>query len=784
MKLWCYSLIFLLLLGSQAAAAEEPLPADTGEAPSEAIPVDEADAVMQAPTEALPEIVNFKGVLKERGTRKPLGDVTVYLKETDYSSTSDTDGSFSFSNLPPAVYQVIIPTTEHEIYETNEEIRAGELTEVTYYLDPKSVGALEVVVVGKREKKEVSRHVLSIEQAKVIPGALGDPVKVVESLPGVARGSTNGGGGPGAGIVIRGSNAEDSRILLDGHEIPILYHFGGLKSVYNAELLDEVNLYTAGFLANYGDATGGIVELKSRKPRKDRWGGYVDTSFIDASAMAEGPLTEGMGMALAVRRSTIDLILPLVLKGVDDLSFTTYPVYYDYQAKWDYQLDKNHSFSFDVYGLYDKMEFILETASDGEPEFTGAFGIENMAHSAIFHYRFKNDLIDSHFSPGYNYIEVDIDLGGKYFVKNSAHVFDINEDIAFRLAENNTLTLGVQLQPRIWSINLNIIRPPKEGDVDTSFSNEDAIATQMDGSDFIGGFFLSDEMTFGPVTIIPGLRFDYYSLLNTYALGPRATVRWQVIEPLVLKFAGGLYNRVPDEDEVLEPFGNGGLVFEKAVHAVAGIEASPVQGLTIDVQGYYKYIYDLVNDITDTETESDKTYDNGADGYVFGGEVLLRYTYSDVFFGWVSYSISQSMRNDGPGTPYRLFDMDQTHNLIVVGSWQFYKGWRLGGRFQFTSGEPYTDITGSILNADNGTYLPLFDQDNKNNMRNDFYHKFDIRLDKTWVFDTWQLLTYLDVQNVYYHANPVATIYNYDYSEKSAFKEIPILPSIGIMAEF
>ena len=122
--------------------------------------------------------------------------------------------------------------------------------------------------------------------------------------------------------------------------------------------------------------------------------------------------------------------------------------------------------------------------------------------------------------------------------------------------------------------------------------------------------------------------------------------------------------------------------------------------------------------------------------------------------------------------------------MIVVGSWEFYKGWRVGLRFQYTSGQPYTEIRGSVFNADNGTYTPLYDINNKNEMRNEAYHTLDLRLDKRWVFDTWVLHTYLDLQNVYYHANPVGTAHNYDWTEKRQVKLWPILPSIGIKAEF
>ena len=63
-------------------------------------------------------------------------------------------------------------------------------------------------------------------------------------------------------------------------------------------------------------------------------------------------------------------------------------------------------------------------------------------------------------------------------------------------------------------------------------------------------------------------------------------------------------------------------------------------------------------------------------------------------------------------------------------------------------------------------------------------HQLDLRLDRTFNFDGWNISTYLDVSNVYLNQAVVGYDYNADYTEIEEFTQIPILPSIGVRGEF
>ena len=62
--------------------------------------------------------------------------------------------------------------------------------------------------------------------------------------------------------------------------------------------------------------------------------------------------------------------------------------------------------------------------------------------------------------------------------------------------------------------------------------------------------------------------------------------------------------------------------------------------------------------------------------------------------------------------------------------------------------------------------------------------ELDLRVDYTWAFETWALSLYLDVQNVYNQENIEGIKYNFDYTERSYYTGLPIIPALGLKGSF
>jgi outer membrane receptor protein involved in Fe transport len=247
--------------------------------------------------------------------------------------------------------------------------------------------------------------------------------------------------------------------------------------------------------------------------------------------------------------------------------------------------------------------------------------------------------------------------------------------------------------------------------------------------------------------------------------------------------AGGLYTRPPDnQDENLQT----SLEPERAWQASAGLEHKVAKGLTLTTTAYYVDRSKLIvagSRSASMSSDGTTTYTNEGVGRSYGAELLLQ-ARGERFFGWAAYTYARSERQDHPMDATRLFDSDQTHNLILLGSMKLGRGnrWQVGGRFQLTSGTPFTPITGAVFDSDRNKYNPEYGT--TNSQRNPAQHQLDVRVDRMFAFQDWKLSAYLDVANVYYNAPVVGYSYNTNYTVRTETTGIPILPSFGVRGEF
>jgi len=151
-----------------------------------------------------------------------------------------------------------------------------------------------------------------------------------------------------------------------------VYHFGGLSSVVPTEMIDHLDFYPGNFSTQFGRAMGGVVDVGLLDPKADRLHGLAEVDLIDSRLLVQGPIGDtGWRFAVAGRRSYIDTWLGPVLKAAN-AGINITPVYYDYQAILERNLDKHSTLRFAFFGSDDKIDILTSNVDSGEPTLSGA----------------------------------------------------------------------------------------------------------------------------------------------------------------------------------------------------------------------------------------------------------------------------------------------------------------------------------------------------------------------------------------------------------------------------
>ena len=736
--------------------------------------------------------LTLRGRLLERGTRAPLGQVAVLIyqeaadggaAENAREVTTAVDGTFAATDLPPGRWAVFIESSGYVPLETTEDLRAGELLSVTYYLERLSSNPYDVVVTSARPRKEVSRTVVDHQVIEKIPGAAGDPLTVVQNLAGVARVGLGSGD-----IIVRGSAPRDTRIFVAGTEIPTAYHFGGLRSVLPLALVESIDFYPGNFSPYYGRATGGIVDISLKRLRPPRIGGYADVNLYDAGAYLEIPLGEKGMVAFAARRSYVDTLLRAFFPDDASVGFATAPRYQDYQLVAQYRPRPGHDFRFMFFGSDDQLALLFKQPADFDPQAGGnEFGLSTAFYRSLFAYTYAPSEWFSNtvrIAQGRDWLAFGI--GVLSFSVNS-YTSQVRDTARFRFGERAALSVGADFFFQRGAGTIALPPRTKEGQPPGNTDYSAIKRERFSGLDWWSpAAFAELELRPWPSLLLaPGFRTDYFSRIDEWVFEPRLSVRQDLGRAVVAKAGIGLFHQEPDFGEDYPRFGNPALGPEKAWHYAAGAEWHVGRGLNLDATLFYKSLSDLVSPTSATTIQNGAVvpliYDNGGRGRVLGLEVLLRRDFSDTLTGWIAYTLSRSRRLDSGASEWRLFDFDQTHILTALGSYKFARHWTLGGRFRFVSGNPRTPVVGSVWNGTADRYEPLFGA--VNSARNPTFHQLDLRIDKRWVFNRWILVTYLDVQNVYNHRYAEGLSYSYDYSQSKPQSGLPILTIFGVRGE-
>jgi hypothetical protein len=722
--------------------------------------------------------LTISGSVLEKGTRAPMQGVVVTIQDQNVNAAvSDSKGRFQITFPGPGNFTLTATSSGNTASVTLQLSEDKPLPSPTFYLRvPETLS--EMVVTAERSPDKVSKNTLSGKTLRSVAGSSGDPLRALQTLPGVA--TVAGSSAP----AVRGSGPGDNAYYVDGLPISRIFHYGSI-SVFNADLIEDFNLYSAAFGPHYGDVTGAVIDVALREPRKDRLGGKIDVNVMGANFLVEGPRTEDQSFYFAARRSYIDLLVKQVeSKGVT----MQVPNYWDYQGKYLWKLNGDNRLTFHLQGASDVLKLKISPTAEaaqkqpvlaGDAAFSDVSAMQAVALDTLLAGGSYNTFSIEHID---NRVASAIGTAGTLSFKQDNIL--LRDLVHFDLAEGHELSLGSELAHAVIDINAdfkNVACTQFNPNCDLSSAPRKQLSEKIT-TDAWSVSAQDRKRVLSHLTLIGGVRHTTENYANKSYTEPRLGAEWEWSEQTMYTAGWGRHNQYPTNGQWVRVFGNPNLVHIRAEHSVFGVRHKVDADWNWKAETYYKKLSNLVVSDPNTNPNTTLNYLNGASGKAYGLELLVKKEETDKLSGWFVLNLAKSQRrNDVTGESFR-FSYDQPVNATLVGNYKLSEAWSFGGKWNYHSGTPYTPIIGTSGQYSDGRLIPKYAGVNSDTLP--VYHRLDLRLDRKYVFNKWKFNTYFELNNVYQRKAIVGYTYNDTYTSREPVYDFVFPFSFGVQGEF
>ena len=766
----------------------------------------------------------IKGVVIDKSTRQPLEFVNVLVVGLGIGASTDVNGNFLITQVPPGIYRLQASFLGYKT-ELTPEYRVNHVTPyVQIELEEENASLNEVVVTAspfqKVPESPVSLRVIGLQEIEKAPGANRDISKVVQNYPGVAFSPI----GYRNDLIVRGGGPSENRFYLDGVEIPNINHFstqgasGGPVGLIDADLIRSVKFYSGAFPADKGNALSSVLDFSLRDGDMERNSLKATLGASEVSLSSNGHIGNKISYLVSVRQSYLQALFKI-------LGLPFLPAYTDASFKIKTRFDSHNELTLLGLGGIDRMKLNL--------------GIEGEDAEYMLSYL-----------PEIN--QETYTVGGVYRHYSQRHVQSIvlsqsylnNRNVKYRdndesSEENLTLRLGsIEQETKLrmentssWSVwkvkagfDLNYSRY-KSNEYRKVFANAlREYDYHTDLSLWRWGMFASVDYAAPDksFTASMGVRTDG----NNYSdkmkelwrqLSPRLSVSYRLIEGLTLSGHVGLYYQLPsytalgfkgEEGEYV----NRHLDYISVSQESLGLSWTPNENMELSVEGFYKLYGHMPFSLSDQIPLSCKGNDYGtignealsseAKGRSYGVELMFKWLLTQKLNLSSSLTIFKSEFKDGEQGSYVPSAWDNRFILNMSGTYNFPKHWSLGAKVSCIGGSPYTpyDVEkSSLVEAWNVQGCAYYDYSRYNQERLPVFGQLDVRVDKTFYLKKCMLGFYLDIQNITASKlcqpdalmstgqieNPSAPLSEQRYIMKSIRQESgTLLPTLGITFEY
>lgn len=724
---------------------------------------------------------SINGTVYNSSTRLPVNAATILISELKKGSITNVKGEFSIASLPVGTYSVRISCIGYATATyTDIIIRSGRITRLEIPLEEQSVKAQDMIV-SEGYFKNVNRSgilEMSMEEIRRAPGSFGDIGRALANSPSAVQADDASND-----LMIRGGTAFENGYYIDNIFTPNINHFpqmgasGGNISILNIDFIQSVQVQSGAFPASYTNRLSGFLDFKLRQGNKETTDIQADLNIAGFGGQIEGPIGNSINYMISAKRSYLDIIAGI-------LNLNGAPRYGDAQGKLTWKINENNSLSYlNMFGISQFIRTEKEAIEKAESQYgselyysnTSGVNLNTVWSNSVFSSTsFSYALIDASKlwrSAQNGQIQTDYGYIQQYLTARSVWTI--------QALDGWTIDAGTEWQYQTLKGDSPEVR---QGLADGWFDQG------------WGSLFLQNQIQISDaVKANAGLNITWYNRSKKTELGPRFSMNYTLNKQHSFSVAWSrIFQEIPSF-LLLQQQSNYSMPPLQADHYSAGWQFLPQDDIRITAEIYFKGYKNFpvsesvpwrfpVDDVSGDEDDFDFYGNLISTGIArsYGIEIMLQKKLSDHFYGSTGITLYRSKYQD-INQIWRSRASDNQIVINVIAGWKPDNEWELSMRWLYMGGRPYTPID---ERASNEMGFTVFDRSRHMQGHLPAYHSLSIRVDKRWNFMHTNMITYLNITNVYNRSNPRAAYWDFNSASIRYSSQFPFLPVIGIEFEF
>lgn len=753
---------------------------------------------------------HISGYVFDSETKETIIGANILDTVVNSGTSTNTQGYFSF-------------TTQSEIlkiscvgYETTYlNVSNIQNTNISIYLKT-SIEQLQQAEVSAQESNYMNAPKLKIQDIKRIPAIGGQPdvLRATRILPGIQTQNEMS-----SMLVIRGGDPGQNMYLLDDVELLSVNHLGGIMSVFNPEIIKDVQIYKGGFPAKYGGKLSSIVNITQRSGNAKNFKGTFGIGITDLNLCLEGKLGKNTTYIFNGRKTVFDPLIYLLTSLTEGGSGKLFYGFYDASMKIQWTANDKNKFHFNIFQGDDYLhlmskfnEYDTNHKKSKKKNHWGNFAVagswNNTANSKLFgrtvlsysRYRVRD----------FQSFTSDTVSAFKKRFLTSVDNLSLNSNWTYRLS--NFWRIDGGLHSTFGYFTPYNYKITGESSASSKISNK-----ILNNAVSLSNRF--DILKF--VTADVGLRASNYTYsdVNDFALEPRLNLSFKY------KNWGRLNMDYMKISQMSHLFLSPGMIYvnETWLPASKDIPVSKSNQYSISysnnfhnnmfsfsIGAYHKEMSDLITSkAIYFDAASLKNWENiiekDGKGKVQGIELMLKKNYGR-WTGIASYHYSKATRqfdNINNGENY-IYAFNRPHDFSIFLSRELNEKWAFSIAWCYQSGLPYTPVVGRQMlldpNREEGyNYYEAFIYGERNSKQMKPFHRLDIgftyktrtkknKLPCEWTFSLYNVYNRHNANYYYYNNSDGSSIpqnfdvfIHHDMYQKSIF---PIIPGISYKMYF